>query len=94
MECSFNVDKDITAHLWGKFIHAPDYGIYRATLDGEELAVVDLYSQKVKRQSDHWGVHKLSAGPHVLRLECTGQIRAFHRILSGAGFLRGGGARL
>ena len=73
VECTFNVDKDITAHLWGKLIHAPDYGIYRATLDGQELAVVDLYGDTVKRQSDHWGVHKLAAGPHVLRLECTGK---------------------
>jgi hypothetical protein len=73
VECSFKLDKDITAHLWGKFIHAPDYGIYRVTLDGAELAVVDLYGEKVKRESDHWGVHKLAAGSHVLRLECKGK---------------------
>ena len=73
VECLFTLDKDITAHLWGKFIHAPDYGIYRVTLDGEELAVMDLYGEKVKRESDHWGVHKLAAGPHVLRLECKGK---------------------
>ena len=73
VECSFKVDKDITAHLWGKFIHAHDYGIYRVTLDGQELAVMDLYSEKIKRQSDEWGVHKLSAGSHVLRLECKGK---------------------
>ena len=73
MELSFKVDKDITAHLWGKFIHSHDYGIYRVTLDGQELAVVDLYSAETKRQSDHWGVHKLSAGPHVLRFECKGK---------------------
>ena len=57
----------------GKLIHSHDYGIYRVTLDGKELAVVDLYSPEVKRQADHWGVHKLSAGPHVLRLECKGK---------------------
>ncbi len=73
VECSFKLDKDITAHLWGKFIHAPDYGIYRVTLDGNELAVVDLYGPQIKRQADHWGVHKLSAGSHVLRLECKGK---------------------
>ena len=73
LEFPFTVDKDINAHLWGKFIHAHDYGIYRVTLDGQELAVVDLYSDKVKRQSDHWGVHRLAAGPHVLRVECTGK---------------------
>jgi len=73
LECSFRLDKDVTAHLWGKFIHAPDYGIYRVTLDGQELAVADLYGETIKRQADHWGVHKLTAGPHVLRLECTGK---------------------
>ena len=55
VEITFKLDKDVTAHLWGKLIHAPDYGIYRATLDGKELAVVDLYSEKVKRQSDELG---------------------------------------
>jgi len=73
VECSFKLDKDITAHLWGKFIHSFDYGIYRVTLDGQELAVVDLYSPETKRQSDHWGVRKLSAGEHVLRMECKGK---------------------
>ena len=73
VECSFKLDKDLTAHLWGKLIHAPDYGIYRATLDDEELAVVDLYADKVKRQADHWGVRKLGAGTHVLRFECKGK---------------------
>jgi hypothetical protein len=73
VEFTFNVDKDVTAHLWGKLIHAPDYGIYRATLDGQELTVVDLYSDKIIRRADHWGVHKLAAGPHVLRFECTGK---------------------
>jgi hypothetical protein len=34
---------------------------------------VDLYSENLKRQSDHWGVHKLSAGSHVLRFECKGK---------------------
>jgi hypothetical protein len=73
VEFSFKVNKDITAHLWGKLIHSFDYGIYRVTLDGQELAAVDLYSPEAKRQSDHWGVHKLAAGPHVLRFECKGK---------------------
>ncbi len=73
VECSFTLDKDITAHLWGKLIHARTYGIYRVMLDGKELAVVDLYSEETKRQADHWGVHKLDAGPHVLRFECKGK---------------------
>jgi hypothetical protein len=73
VECWFILDHDITAHLSGKFVNAPDYGIYRVTLDGDELAVADLYADSVKHQSYPWGSRKLSAGPHVLRLECTGK---------------------
>ena len=68
VECTFKLDKDITAHLWGKFIHAPDYGIYRATLDGANWQSWTS-TPKGQTRSDHWGVHKLSAGPHVLRLD-------------------------
>ena len=73
LACSFNVDKDITARLWGKFIHAPDYGIYRVTLDGDELAVMDLYAARGNRVSTDWGMHKLAAGSHILRMECRGK---------------------
>ena len=73
VECAFTLDKPITAHLWGKFILARDYGTYRATLDGQELGTVNLYSQKIKRVAYPWGVHSLKAGPHVLRLECQGK---------------------
>ncbi len=73
VECPFNLDKDITAHLWGKFIHSFNYGIYRVTLDGKELGVVDLYSPKPIRKSYPWGEQKLSTGRHVLRLECKGK---------------------
>ncbi len=73
LEFNFTMEKDANAHLWGKFIHAHDYGIYRVLLDGKEIAVADLYNDGVKRQADHWGVFKLTAGPHVLRLECTGK---------------------
>jgi len=47
----------LTAHLWCNLIHAPDYGIYRVTLDGEELAVVNLCGAQRKWQADHWGGH-------------------------------------
>jgi hypothetical protein len=74
--CSFTLDQPVTAHLWGKFILSWDYGIYRATLDGQELATVNLYSEKTKRESYPWGVHQLAAGQHVLRLECKGKAEA------------------
>ncbi len=73
LEFTFNVDKDINAHLWGKFVHAHDYGIYRVLLDGKELATIDFYSKPLKREAHHWGIHQLAAGPHVLRLECVGK---------------------
>ncbi len=76
VQCSFTLDQPINAHLWGKFILAPDYGIYRATLDGQELGTVNLYSEKIKRESYHWGVRALSAGQHVLRLQCQGKAEA------------------
>ena len=43
------------------------------TLDGQELAVADLYSAEAKAQANQWGVQKLSAGPHILRFECKGK---------------------
>ena len=33
----------------------------------------NLHSAQVKLQAENWGAHKLSAGPHVLRLECKGK---------------------
>ncbi len=73
MELAFKVDKDLKAHLVGNLIHSFDYGTYRATLDGKEIGVVDLYSPDVKRQAENWGAQKLNAGEHVLRLECKGK---------------------
>jgi hypothetical protein len=57
----------------GNLIRARDYGIYRVSLDGEELGVVNLYNPDVILQAQNWGAHKLSAGPHVLRLDCKGK---------------------
>jgi hypothetical protein len=73
LELTFKADKDLAAHLVGNLTHSHDYGIYRVTLDGEELGVVDLYSPEVKRQAQKWGPRNLSAGPHVLRFECKGK---------------------
>jgi len=73
VECPFQVGKDIRAHLWGKFIQSHDYGIYRVTLDGRELAVVNLYHPETRRHVYYWGPQALSAGAHVLRFECQGK---------------------
>ena len=73
VELTFNVEKDLKAHLVGNLVRSFDYGIYRVTLDGKELGVVDLYNPDVIRQAVNWGAQTLSVGPHVLRLECRGK---------------------
>jgi hypothetical protein len=64
---------DIAGNLRGNFIHSWDYGTYRVTLDGRELATADLWAEQPVRKASNWGRHKLAAGAHLLRLECTGK---------------------
>ncbi|MEK7677180.1 MAG: hypothetical protein AAB676_15235 [Verrucomicrobiota bacterium] len=54
-------------------IHASDCGKYRVSLDGKELATVDLYADKPQRKAHDWGWHVLTPGEHVLRFECMGK---------------------
>jgi hypothetical protein len=44
-------------------------------LDGNQIAVEDLYSASVTPSTHRWGTHKLAAGAHTLRFECTGKSR-------------------
>ncbi len=76
VEMAFSLEQPLAGHLWGKFICSWDYGTYRVLLDGKELATVDLQSEKVVRKSHAWGQQTLSAGAHVLRLECQGKSAA------------------
>jgi hypothetical protein len=76
VEIAFTLDQELTGVLAADFVHAPDYGRYRVTLDGRELGVVDLHSTRVEEQPHRWGVQTLSAGPHVLRFECKGKAEA------------------
>jgi hypothetical protein len=73
VEITFDLEKKQTVELYGKMVHSWDYGIYRATLDGKKLAVMDLYFPTVKPTPHRWGKRKLTAGKHVLRLECVGK---------------------
>ena len=73
VEISFTLDKQTVGDLSGELIHAPDYGVYRVTLDGQELGVVDLYSTQVERKTYAWGSRTLPAGQHALRFECKGK---------------------
>lgn len=76
VEVEFEVEKEQTAELWGKFLHARDYGKYRARLDGQDLGVADLYNPAITPTPHRWGVQKLAAGKHTLRLECAGKAEA------------------
>ncbi len=73
LELPFELDQDQTVELTGKLTYSWDYGKYRVSLDGKELAVVDMYSPTVKVTPQRWGTHKLAAGKHVLRFECVGK---------------------
>ena len=91
VECPFQVGKDIRAHLWGKFIQSHDYGIYRVTLDGRELAVVNLYHPETRRHVYYWGLGAQRRGARS-PLRVPGQGGSFHRLLPGPEFHRRGGA--
>ncbi|MBN2507534.1 MAG: DUF2961 domain-containing protein [Verrucomicrobia bacterium] len=73
VELAFEVAEAQTVDLVGKLVHARDYGMYRARLDGRQVAVMDLYHPTVTPTPHRWGRHALAAGKHVLRLECIGK---------------------
>ncbi|HOF49966.1 MAG TPA: DUF2961 domain-containing protein [Verrucomicrobiota bacterium] len=76
LEIPFKLDQEAKGNLWGRFVASKDYGIYRVSLDGEELAIVDLYAEKTTSRELDWGRRTLGAGPHVLRFECQGKAEA------------------
>ena len=73
VEVDFTVENAGTVELWTKMLHSFDYGTYRARLDGNEVAVIDLYSATIKPVQHKWGFHTLAAGRHTLRFECMGK---------------------
>ena len=73
VELSFKTEREQSAELWGKFVHAPDYGTYRVSLDGVELGVADLYAMSIAPSSVRWGLRNLPAGEHSLRFDCVGK---------------------
>ena len=87
LEVPFTADKAETVELVGTLVHSWDYGTYRVTLDGKEIAKHDLYSPNVVATTHRWGVHKLEAGPHVLRFECVGKSAESKGYLFGFGEL-------
>jgi hypothetical protein len=73
LEVAFTTEKPLNAQLSCNLIQSWDYGTYRFSLDGQELATLDLYSPEVKSKAARWGMRQLAAGSHVLRCECTGK---------------------
>jgi hypothetical protein len=74
VEIPFRVEQKQPKRLLLKVTRAPDYGIYRALLNGKSLGrTFDLYHESV---SD-WEWHLLDfwpePGDYTLRLECTGR---------------------
>jgi hypothetical protein len=73
VEVTFQLDKPQAVELAGKLTHSWDYGIYRVKLDGRQIAIHDLFNAAVTPTTHRWGTHKLAAGRHTLRFECTGK---------------------
>jgi hypothetical protein len=73
VELPFNVDKAETGELWIKLLHSWDYGIYRVSIDGKQVGEFDLFKRDTGPGSHKLGTQTLSAGDHVLRLECVGK---------------------
>jgi len=73
VEIKFNLDKEINGELSVRMLHSWDYGMYRVLVDGRETATLDLYSSAIAPQTHRLGQHKLQAGEHALRFQCTGK---------------------
>lgn len=74
LECDFNVEKAEYRRLILRSTHSYDYGIFRVLLDGKPvLERIDLYTRETEVHDHSLGDHELSAGKHVVRLECVGR---------------------
>jgi len=73
VEIPFALPEARTIELIANVLHSRDYGIYTASLDGRQVARMDLFSPTIVRTPHSLGVQELTAGKHVLRLECVGK---------------------
>lgn len=73
LETKFTLDKPQTVDLQAKLTHSWDYGIYRVSLDGKEIATLDLFSPTITHPAHRLGVRALDKGVHAIRLECVGK---------------------
>ncbi len=73
VEVSFECQTNQVAELTAKMVHSYDYGIYRVSLDGKQIAQLDLYDPAIVPTAEKLGSQKLTAGTHTLRFECAGK---------------------
>jgi len=73
VEVPFKVEKEMTAELWLKMLHAKDYGIYRVKLDGQTVGTLDLFHVNITPTPHRIGLQTLAAGEHTLRFEGAGK---------------------
>jgi hypothetical protein len=73
VEVSFESPTNQSIELTAKMVHSYDYGIYRVLLDGEQIALLDLYDPDIVPTAEKLGMQKLATGTHTLRFECVGK---------------------
>lgn len=73
LELAFPVGSSGKYRLSAQLTKARDYGIVQLYLDGEKLGgSIDLYNPEVRPAPLTLGVHELTSGQHVLRVEILG----------------------
>jgi len=85
LEVSFEVKEEDYRGIMLILTHAPDYGIYRIYLDGENIKrpedyidpdkpyEIDFYSEQMDVKEIYMGSYTLPIGTHTLRFECAGK---------------------
>ena len=73
IELPFSVNEGGEFELILKTAKSYNYGIYKISIDGKEVATYDGYDLKVFALNISLGKHELAAGDHILRLELIGK---------------------
>lgn len=74
VEIPVTVERKEPKRLLLSLTHAPDYGIWQASLDGSPVGgPFDLYSESVEPWEEHLLDLWLEPGEHIVRLACVGK---------------------
>ena len=73
VEVNFESPTNQSAILTALMVHSFDYGVYRVSLDGKQIAQLDLYDSDITPTAEKLGTQKLAAGTHTLRFDCAGK---------------------